>query len=69
MSLNQGPSPGVVKRPLIANIRSMPRVIEEAQDAKNIEAIELLTTSTNSSGFPAQEVSSREYLVALEIAK
>ncbi len=68
-SLNQEPVPGVAKRPLIANVRKIPNDIDAAHDAKKIEPIELRTTSINSSGLPAHEVSSREYLVALEIAR
>jgi hypothetical protein len=68
-SLNQEPVPGVAKRPLIANVRRTPNDIDAAHDAKKIEPIELRTTSINSSGLPAHEVSSREYLVAVEIAK
>ena len=68
-SLNQDPLPGVVKRPLIAKVTRIPNVTDAAQDAKNIDAMELLTTSTNSSGLPAHEVSSKEYLAALDTAR
>ena len=71
ISLNQEPDPGDVNLPLMNNVNRIPRDIEEAQDAKNIEPIELLTRSIKISGLPStnQDVSSREYLVALDIAK
>ena len=71
ISLNQEPVPGDANLPLMNKVNRIPRDIEAAHEAKNIEAIELLTKSIKISGLPStnQDVSSREYLVALDIAK
>jgi hypothetical protein len=71
ISLNQEPVPGDATLPLMNKVNRIPRDIEAAHEAKNIEAIELLTKSIKISGLPStnQDVSSREYLVALDIAK
>jgi hypothetical protein len=52
-------------------VNKIPRDIEAAHEAKNIEEIELRIKSIKISGLPStnQDVSSREYLVALDIAK